>query len=245
MKKALSILLASIILITSFSSAFALDISTNADVATGTDAINPEPGAEPEPSKTLYDQFYEEFSKAETARIKFSTTDYVMGFIPYTIYCDISCDKGDIAATVQRGIVKAHIIIKDGILSGYFPLAPICYFKYASPSFQNEQITPQTIFSYLLLIALAEHLFTDIEPIGTYEKTSFEKTYKVEEYKSGENFVVRYEFSENQLVAVETENIHDKDTLKRYEFEISYDTDKSDFKLPFYSFIDITPILYF
>lgn len=248
MKKFISIFLVlTVVFMTVFSAnafdaATESDVATNTDVATGSDVVpDPEPEPEPEPEKTLYDQFYEEFSTAETARIKFSMTNYIMGVIPDTISYDIACDKGAISATVKRGLLKQTIIIKDGIASGYFTYAPIFYFKYASPALENEDFSPQEIYSLFLLLSLAEHLFSDLEPIGTYEKTSWGKTYTVEEYKSGENFIVRFEFSENQLIAVETENIHDKDTRKRFGLEISYDVDESDFKLPFYSIINITP----
>lgn len=213
MKKIISILIASTILILSV-------FSVNAFAATPkTDALLDKLETATEVSVTI--------RSGETM---------LFGVIPSTITNTVAVKGNDICYEYSAGFLKARIVTADDGLYGFSPTLPYFYAKMGN----NNPFEGADVWSLVLDAANITQGF--IRYIKSYEETVDGKTYYVEEYDDREFVTSKFYYIGDELVWLNVTDSSTGSVQNTYFEDISFDVDDSMFDVP-KNALDLSPIL--
>ncbi len=224
MKKLLSILLAVILAFSAFTMVSFAEETTDAP-ADVTDA--PTDISDSMYAKWMDEQLNSNVANAELAiEATFSGED-----APVNIYIK----GGKIAIEISRKIglfnskLKMITDINSGNIKIYFPILPFFYMNFdASSDYVND-------FADIPLVDYSDLV---LESVGKVQESGTE--YYVEEFRNTEvDADMDCYFKDGELVRIE---MHGSDS-SAFIAEVSCDVSDKDVELPFYAFIDVTPLL--
>lgn len=213
MKKTLSIILATIILVMSVFSvnAFAADTPK-------TDALLGNLENEDEISVT--------FTAGQSTIFSF------LGDNPVN---KIAIKDNEIAYEIDNGMIKVRAVAdNDGVIA-FMPALPYFYVK-----LDSKVLAITDIWDLICKTANLTQGF--IQYVKSYNETVDGKEYYVEEYNDKENVTSKFYYEGNDLKILKVENSKTKSVQYTYFEDISFEADDEFFDTPVFA-IDVTPIL--
>lgn len=213
MKKTLSIILATIILVMSVFSvnAFAADTPK-------TDALLGNLENEDEISVT--------FTAGQSTIFSF------LGDNPVN---KIAVKDNEIAYEIDNGMIKVRAVADDDGVIAFMPALPYFYVK-----LDSKVLAITDIWDLICKTANLTQGF--IQYVKSYNETVDGKEYYVEEYNDKENVTSKFYYEGNDLKILKVENSKTKSVQYTYFEDISFEADDEFFDTPVFA-IDVTPIL--
>ena len=205
MKKTLSVLFASIILVMSV-------FSVNAFAATPkTDALLDKLETATEVSVTL---------RAGETRL--------FGIIPSQISNTIAVKGNNICYQYDAGFLNARIVANDDGIFGYMPALPFFYVKMDYNPIKGADVWSMVLGAADLTQALTRYL-------RSYEETVNGTTYYVEEYDDREFVTSKFYYVGDELKMLRVEDVSKKTVQYTYFDNISFEVDDSVFDTPIFA----------
>lgn len=213
MKKIISILVVSIILITSVFSlnSFAADTPK-------TDALLDKLETATEVSVTL--------RSGETK---------LFGVIPATITNTIAVKGNNICYQYNAGFINARVVANDNGIYGYMPTVPFFYVKMDSNPIKGANVWAMVLSAANLTQAFTRYL-------KSYEETVDGTKYYVEEYDDREFVTSKFYYVGDDLKMLIVTDSSTDSVQYTYFDDISFKVDDSMFSVPATAF-DLTPLL--
>ena len=213
MKKTLSIILATIILVMSVFSvnAFAADTPK-------TDA--------------LLDSLENKDEISVTFTAGQSTIFSFLGNNPVN---KIAIKDNEIAYEIDNGMIKVRAVADDDGVVAFMPALPYFYVK-----LDSKVLAITDIWDLICKTANLTQGF--IQYVDSYSETVDGKEYYVEEYNDKENVTSKFYYEGNDLKILKVENAKTKSVQYTYFEDISFEADDEFFDTPVFA-IDVTPIL--
>lgn len=213
MKKTLSIIIASIILVMSVFSvnAFAAD-------APKTDALLDSLETESEVSVT--------FTSGQST---------IFSFLGQNPTNTIAVKDNEIAYEVDNGFITVRVVANDDGVYAYIPAVPYFYVKLDSKILEITDVWS--------LISDAANLTQGfIQYVDSYTETVDGVEYYVEEYNDREFVTSKFYYKGDELKILKVENASTKSVQYTYFDDISFEADEDFFDVPVLA-INVTPIL--
>ena len=202
MKKTLSVLIASIILIMSVFSVNAFAASPKTDA--------------------LLDKLETATEVSVTIR---SGETKLFGFFPATIKNSVSVKGNNICYEYSAGFLKARIIANDDGIYGYLPTLPFFYVK-----MDTNPIKGANVWAMVLGAADLTQAFTRY--LKSYEETVDGTTYYVEEYDDREFVISKFYYVGDELKMLIVTDKSTGSVQNTYFDDISFTVSDSMFEVP-------------
>lgn len=202
MKKTISILIASIILIMSVFSVNAFAASPKTDA--------------------LLDSLETATEVSVTIR---SGETLLFGFLPATITNTFAVKGNNICYEYSASFLKARIVATDSGVYGYSPTLPYFYVK-----MNNNPLKGADIWSLVLNSANITQGF--IQYIKSYEETLNGKTYYVEEYNDRATVTSKFYYDGDELVMLNVTDSATNSVQNTYFEDISFKVEDEKFAVP-------------
>ena len=222
MKKTLSILIASIILIMSVFSVNALDAATESDAVPSTTKT----------SQLIYEMINSKSYSVTIKNIKNTFTEITdMPFnlkvekTTFYFYEDVE------AIDLNLGILNVRLICHKDSTVGYSPNMPFWYIQTDEILYRNP-----TIFAGAIMLEMGGYNLFESTTLTTYEETFEEKIYYVEEYLTSSG-ISKFYYSGDELRYVKS--IKDS-TEQICSVDIDFEVDEEVFEIPKFAFLDLS-----
>lgn len=240
MKKTLSILLAVILALSAFTM---VSFAEETEITEVTTAVTDEPTETPDESTDaptdFADSMYAKFLDKHINDGNFLNTELALELSAYGEdgSVNVYIKDGKLAAEASRKIglfslkFKMIVDINSKEVKIYFPVLPFFYISYDVPGEIEDVLTDDLFIDYSDLV---------LERVGKVQVSGTEYYFEqIKYYDEQINGEIKAYFKDGELVHIET--IEDGSFVG--VGDISYEVSDKDVELPFYAFIDVTPLI--